>query len=91
VPRDIIGRNGGNTGRPPFYFGEAYDRPPITEAVGRVKRVLNVTLTPFATGLKETWRWYSRHVTEKKLDFSFEDKLIRQAREYARAFPPQSV
>ena len=28
--------------------------PPITEAVGRVKRVLHVSLTPFATGLKET-------------------------------------
>src|ERR1700722_1651559 len=84
VPREIIVRNGGKASGPPMYFGEAYDRPPITEAVGRVKRVLNVSLTPFATGLKETWRWYSRHAPERNLDFSFEDNLIRQAREHSR-------
>ena len=80
VPREIIARNGGNAAGPPMYFGESYDKPPITEAVGRVKRVLNVSLTPFATGLKETWRWNSRHGSDSKLDFSFEDKLIRQAK-----------
>jgi 2'-hydroxyisoflavone reductase len=87
VPREIIVRNGGKASGTPIYFGESYDRPPITEAVGRVKRVLNVSLTPFATGLKETWRWYSRHAPERKLDFSFEDKLIRQAREQTKAAP----
>ena len=81
MPREIIVRNGGNASGRPMYFGKIYDVPPITEAVGRVKRVLNVSLTPFATGLKETWRWYSKHAPERKLDFSFEDKLIRQARE----------
>jgi nucleoside-diphosphate-sugar epimerase len=90
VPREIIIRNGGNAFAPPLYFGQYYDVPPITEAVGRVKRVLNVSLTPFATGLKETWRWYSKHVPEKKTDFSFEDKLIRLAREHTRAAPGQS-
>src|SRR6202167_503008 len=83
VPREIIVRNGGNAAGPQMYFGEMYDRPPITEAGGRVKRVLNVSLTPFATGLKETWRWYSRHAPERKRDFAFEDKVIRQARELA--------
>jgi 2'-hydroxyisoflavone reductase len=83
VPRDIIVRSGGNAFGPPMYFAQYYDVAPITEAVGRVKRVLNVSLTPFATGLKETWRWYSRHASELKVDFSFEDKLIRQAREHA--------
>src|ERR1700733_9826874 len=82
VPRDIIVRNGGNAFGPPMYFAQYYDVAPITEAVGRVKRVLNVSLTPFATGLKETWRWYSRRAPERKPDFSFEDNLIRQAREH---------
>jgi 2'-hydroxyisoflavone reductase len=90
VPREIIVRNGGNSHGSQMYFGEMYDRPPITEAVGRVKRVLNVSLTPFATGLKETFRWYSRHAPVRKLDFSFEDKLIRQAREQAKATPHES-
>jgi 2'-hydroxyisoflavone reductase len=84
VPREIIGRNGGNAFVPPLYFGQYYDMPPITEAVGRVKRVLNVALTPFATGLKETYKWYTKHAEDKKLDFSFEDKLIRQAKESGR-------
>ncbi|HKD09978.1 MAG TPA: NAD-dependent epimerase/dehydratase family protein [Bryobacteraceae bacterium] len=84
VPREIIARNGGNVFAPPLYFGQYYDVPPITEAVGRVKRVLNVTMTPFATGLKETYRWYTRHREDKRLDFAFEDKLIRQAKEAVR-------
>jgi 2'-hydroxyisoflavone reductase len=84
VPRDIIARNGGNAFEDPLYFAEYYDLPPITEAVGRVKRVLNVTLTPFAQGLKETYKWYSKHGETRKLDFSFEDKLIRQAKEAVR-------
>ncbi len=86
VPREIIQRNGGNAMGDPMYFGDYYDMPPITEAIGRVKRVLNVALTPFAAGLKETYRWYQKHHAEtKKIDFSFEDNLIRQARENGRA------
>jgi hypothetical protein len=46
-----------------------------------------VALTPFQTGLKETYKWYSRHGEERKVDFSFEDKLIRQARENVRPAP----
>ena len=91
VPREMIVRNGGNAFGPPMYFGEMYDRPPITEAVGRVKRVLNVSLTPFATGLKETWRWYSKHGPERKRDFAFEDKLIKQAREQASVRPTTTL
>jgi 2'-hydroxyisoflavone reductase len=90
VPREIIARNGGNAFGPPLYFGQYYDVQPITEAVGRVKRVLNVSLTPFAAGLKETWRWYSKHATERKLEFAFEDRLIRQAREHIKAAQPQT-
>jgi nucleoside-diphosphate-sugar epimerase len=86
VPREVITRNGGNPMGEPMYFGQYYDMPPITEAVGRVKRVLNVALTPFATGLKETHRWYMRHQADtRKLDFTFEDNLIRQARDHVRA------
>ena len=81
VPREIIQRSGGNAMGDPMYFGEYFDMPPITEAIGRVKRVLNVALTPFATGLKETHRWYLRHHDEaKKVDFTFEDNLIKHAR-----------
>jgi 2'-hydroxyisoflavone reductase len=82
VPRELIARNGGNAFGEPAYFGHYYDVPPITEAVGRVKRVLNVALTPFSAGLKETYKWYAKHSGDRKADFAFEDKLIRQAREF---------
>ncbi len=84
VPREMIARAGGNVFQEPLYFGQYYDLPPITEAVGRVKRVLNVALTPFAVGLRETHKWYLKHAPERKLDFALEDKLIRQARELVR-------
>ncbi len=84
VPRELIVRNGGNAYSEPMYFGQYYDVPPITEAVGRVKRVLNVALTPFAAGLKETLRWYMKHAAERKPDFGFEDRLIRLAREQSK-------
>ena len=85
VPREIIVRNGGNAFNEPFYFGQYLDVPPITEVIGRVKRVLNVVPTPFGTGLKETYKWYLRHAEPtKKLSFTFEDKVIRQAREYVQ-------
>jgi nucleoside-diphosphate-sugar epimerase len=88
VPRDLIQRNGGSAMTDPMYFGEYYDMPPITEAIGRVRRVLNITLTPFAAGLKDTLRWYLKQQPEpKKIDFSFEDNLIRQAREHSRMVP----
>lgn len=81
VPRDIISRNGGNEMGPPLYFGMYFDMPPITETIGRVKRVLNVALTPFSVGLKKTYKWYLKHhVNADVPDFAFEDKLIAEGR-----------
>jgi nucleoside-diphosphate-sugar epimerase len=80
VPRSIIERNGGGVFAEPLYFGEYYDLPPITEKVNRVQRELGVTLTPFATGLAETFAWYSAQGSKRNPDFSLEDKLIRAAR-----------
>ena len=88
VPREILVRNGGNAFAPPYYFGQYLDLAPITMAVGRVKRVLHVNLTPFATGLKETFKWYSKHWPNKRIDFTFEDKVIRLAREGVRSALP---
>jgi nucleoside-diphosphate-sugar epimerase len=91
IPRELIVRSGGNAFGPPMYFGQYYDLPPITEAIGRVKRVLNVVLTPFQTGLKETYKWYLKHAADRKQDFSFEDKLIKLARDYNRAVMPPTT
>jgi nucleoside-diphosphate-sugar epimerase len=80
VPREIIKQQGGHLFREPLYFGEYCDLPPITEKIGRVERELGVALTAFPEGLKETYHWYLNHAPRRKLDFAFEDKLIREAR-----------
>ena len=85
IHRGLITRAGGNAFAEPFYFGEYYDLPPITMVIGRVKRVFNMTLTPFAEGLRETYKWYLRHGEARKLNITMEDMLIRQAREPIRA------
>jgi 2'-hydroxyisoflavone reductase len=85
VHRALIARAGGNAFTEPLYFGEYYDVPPITMMIGRVKRVFNMTLTPFAEGLKETYKWYVRHGEARRRNFALEDMLIRQVREPIRA------
>lgn len=79
VPREIIERNGGNVFSDPLYFGQYYDLHSITEVVDRMKRVLGVEPTLFATGLKETYKWYEESATKRNPDFSFDEKLIREA------------
>src|SRR5215469_2706669 len=76
VPRDIITQAGGNAMDEPYYFGEYMDLPPITENIGKVTRVLKMKLTPFETGLKETYRWYTRNHRAPKGAFEFDDKLL---------------
>ena len=79
VTRAVIERNGGAIGQDPLYFGQFLDMLPITLAVDRARRVLGVEPTPFATGLEETYQWYSQHGRRGQPDFSFEERLIREA------------
>jgi 2'-hydroxyisoflavone reductase len=78
VPRERIAVAGGNPMGDPMYFGEYLDVSPITENVSKLQRVLGVKPMAFETGLKETHRWYLRQ-RRRKLDFSFEDRLIAAA------------
>jgi nucleoside-diphosphate-sugar epimerase len=87
VPRDIINQAGGSVLTEPFYFGEYYDLPPITENIGKVTRVLKMKLTPFEAGLKETFKWYTRNHKPRTAGFDFDDKVLA----LARAGSPASV
>jgi nucleoside-diphosphate-sugar epimerase len=80
VPRDSIQQAGGNAMEEPFYFGEYFDLPPITENIGKVARMLKVQMTPFETGLKETYRWYTRNHKPRTAGFEFDDKLLALAK-----------
>jgi nucleoside-diphosphate-sugar epimerase len=76
VPRDIIAQAGGNAMEEPFYFGEYYDLPPITENMGKVARLLKLKPTPFDVGLKETYKWYTRNHKPRTAGFDFDDKIL---------------
>ncbi len=80
IPRDTILQAGGNAMEEPYYFGEYFDVPPITENIGKVTRVLKMKLTPFDAGLKETWRWYLRNHKSRTQGFEFDDRILAMAR-----------
>lgn len=80
VPRDVIAQAGGNAIDEPYYFGEYFDLPPITENIGKVTRVLKMKLTPFEAGLKETYKWYQRNHRPRTAGFDFDDKILSMAR-----------
>jgi 2'-hydroxyisoflavone reductase len=80
TPREFIQQAGGNAMEEPYYFGEYLDVPPITMNIGKVTRMLKMKLTPFETGLKETYRWYTRNHKIRTAGFDFEDKLLAVSR-----------
>ncbi len=80
VPRDFIAQAGGNAMDEPYYFGEYFDLPPITENIGKVTRVLKVKMTPLETGLKETYKWYVRNHKPRTAGFEFDDRILAMAK-----------
>ena len=78
-PRERILRAGGHPMGPKLYFGNYIDVPPITQVTAKAQRVLKFKPTDFATGLKETYKWYLRHNLFPKPDYAFEDQLLATA------------
>jgi len=79
IPREYILRVGGHPMGPKLYFGVYFDMPPITQVTAKAQRVLKFKPSDFATGLKETYKWYLRNNEFPKPDFSFEDALLANA------------
>src|SRR6204780_3820729 len=79
IPREYILRAGGHAVGPKLYFGSYVDLPPITQVTAKAQRVLKFKPTDFATGLKETYKWYLRHNLFPKPDNTFEDQLLATA------------
>lgn len=83
VPRERIARSGGHPMGPKLYFAIYFDLPPITEVITKAQRMLKFRPTEFKRGLRETYRWYTRHRNHAKPDYSFEDSLLVHARPIA--------
>jgi len=79
LPRDRIYQAGGRVMTPPYYFGAYFDLPPITMLIAKAQRMLGFKPTDFAEGLKQTYRWWSRHCPRQAMDYSFEDRLLAGA------------
>jgi 2'-hydroxyisoflavone reductase len=79
IPREYILRMGGHPMGPKLYFGVYYDMPPITLVTAKAQRVLKFKPIDFATGLRDTYRWYLRHNPFAKPDYTFEDSLLSHA------------
>jgi hypothetical protein len=45
--------------------------------VTKAQRVLGFKATDLLTGLKETYRWYLRHHQRRDIDYSFEDRVLK--------------
>ncbi len=86
-PRERILRAGGHPMGPKLYFGMYFDVPAITVVVNKAQRVLKFKPVDFASGLKETYRWYLRNSPFSKPDYSFEDALIEAAPASAYSAP----
>ncbi len=76
IPRERILQAGGNAMNHPLYFGVYFDMPAITQVISKAQRVLRFKATPFAEGLKETYRWYQRNRSRQPQDYAFEDRLL---------------
>jgi 2'-hydroxyisoflavone reductase len=76
IPRERILQAGGNPMNAPLYFGVYFDMPAITQVISKAQRVLRFKATPFADGLKETYRWYQRNRSRQPQDYTFEDRLL---------------
>jgi nucleoside-diphosphate-sugar epimerase len=76
VPRDRIVRAGGSALGPKLYFAHYFDVPAITMVVNKAQRMLKWKPVPFDDGLKETHRWWQRHNSFPKPDYSFEETLL---------------
>lgn len=81
IPREYILKSGGHPMGPNLYFGMYYDLPPITQVTAKAQRVLKFKATDFATGLKDTYKWYVRNNSFPQPEFGFEDQLMEKARQ----------
>lgn len=75
APRETIFAEGGHAFAGNFYFGEYLDLPPMTEAVGKVTRVLGVSPSDFEEGLRRGREWYLAE-PRRPVDYAFEDRVL---------------
>ena len=77
VPREKLRALGGDVFKPPYYFAQYYDMPPISMRTDRIERELGFVATPFDEALERTFGWYDSQTKRVEPDFSFDDLVLR--------------
>ena len=82
IDRETIDARGGGVFSLPYYFGQYFDMPPITQKIGRARRELGFEPRTFAAGLADTFDWYQRQKGREssastRPDFTWEDDLLQ--------------
>ena len=82
VPRETLVALGGQVFKPPFYFGQYFDMPPITMDIARARTDLGFQPTTMVAGLSDAWAWYRGLAPEDRVqpDFSFDDRVLEATR-----------
>jgi nucleoside-diphosphate-sugar epimerase len=78
IPRAKILEAGGHPLGPNLYFAVYFDMPPITEDIGKARRMLGFQPTDFPRGLTETYEWYLQQPATRQ-HYGFEDRLLALA------------
>lgn len=78
IPRAKLLAAGGHPMGPKLYFGFYFDMPPITEDIGKARRLLGFEPTEFRVGLTESYEWYLQQPPVRP-DYRFEDQLLTLA------------
>ena len=80
VDREKIEARTGGVFGPPYYFGQYFDMPPITQTTSRARRELGFKPRTFAEGLADAFDWYRRQTDREASDFAWEDSLLAAVR-----------
>lgn len=80
IHRERLLAAGGHAKRPPYYFGQYLDLPPLPQDCSKLHRVMGFTARNLDSGLLNTYKEWSTNSgmrsTEQE-DFDFEDQLLR--------------
>ncbi len=76
APRERLQAAGGQVLVPPFYFGEMFDLPPITQRTEKARRELGFEPRSFTAGLAETWAWYRQQPEDSRQNQALEVDTI---------------
>ena len=79
VPRETLEMLGGGDFTPPHYFGQYFDRPPITMDISKARRDLGFEPTSLVRALSITYGEYIG-TDRPPPDFSFDDRVLQEGR-----------